>query len=108
MAHLEIPIDVNQPDHVFSIDLDKKIYLLRFMYNYRGERWTMTISDEAGTVLVAGIALVLNASLLSRFTNESLPPGTFFVLDTSGENAEPTEKSFEQTHTLIYAEVGTE
>ena len=30
MALIQIPIDTSQPDHQFSIELDGRVYLLRF------------------------------------------------------------------------------
>lgn len=104
---LEIPIDSQQTDHEFSIELERVVYLLRFQFNFRANRWTMTVKAENGDVLVAGVPLVVNWPLLNRFRKTDLPPGTFFVMDSSGNDSEPTELSFGSTHKLLYAESTT-
>lgn len=104
MSILKIPIDPIQFDHEFSIELDKVIFLLRFKYNSRADRWTFDVKAEDGTMLAAGVSLVTNLPLLLRFKDVRLPLGDFFLVDKTGANEEPRENSFEDTHELLYKE----
>lgn len=107
MAIVNIPIDGVQPFHRFSIELDGRVYILKFRFNFRDSRWHMSILQEDETVLIAGIPLVVSWGLIRRFADERLPPGEFFVEDVTGENTEPGENSFGRTHFLRYREVDT-
>lgn len=104
MALIEIPIDPAQPDHQFYLELEKVVYLFRFMLNSRSGRITMNIYTEDGTLIVGGIPLVVNTALIGRFKLEDLPPGEIWVLDLTGAGAEPTQESFGKTHSLVYEE----
>lgn len=104
MALLEIPIDVNQPDHEFYLDLEKVVYLFHFKLNSRTGRWIMDIKSEDGVLLAGAIPLVVNWALTDRFVREDLPPGSFWVFDLTGKDAEPSESSFGTTHVLLYEE----
>lgn len=104
MAMLQIPIDGNHPDHQFFIDLEGTVYLMHFKLNDRSKRWTMDIKLEDGTLLVAGIPLIVNWPLIRRFKDSRLPPGEFYVVNETGGTEEPREDSFLETHVLIYLE----
>lgn len=105
MAFLKIPIDAVQPYHEFNITLDEVTFIMKFSYNFRSNRWSMAIKDEENNVIVAGVPLVLGASLLAPYYYlENLPKGKFFVIDVNGDNTEPTKDSFGNTHELFYQE----
>lgn len=99
-----IPIDTSQPDHLFTIDLEGVVYTLRFRLNSRTGRWVMNVLTELGVLIVGAIPLVVNQGLTKRYGKSSLPPGEIYVIDLSGENREPEERSFGLTHLLVYVE----
>lgn len=63
--------------------LDGVPYVLRFRWNARMSRWTMTLSDENGNLLRGGIVLVIDTPLL-RSRTPDMPPGQLVCVDTSG------------------------
>lgn len=104
MALIQIPFDPQQPDHVFSLELELVVYQFHFRLNARSNRWTMSILTEDGVLIAGGIPLVVSWPLTQRFRREELPPGEFYVLDLTGNNQEPGENSFGDTHALLYQE----
>lgn len=100
----EIPIDITQPDHNFTVDLEGTVFNLQFRLNSRTSRWHMDVRTEAGVEIVSGIPLVLNYPLLGRFKDVRLPLGEFYVLDNTGANQEPNDEAFGSTHSLVYEE----
>lgn len=107
MAVLNIPIDPNQPNHEFSIELDGVVYLMNFRKNFRSLRWVLTLKKEDGTVLVSGVPLVTGISILKQYPADDMPPGDLYVDDTTANNTEPGEEGFGNTHQLVYVEAGT-
>jgi hypothetical protein len=67
-----------------TISLEEIPYNFIFHWNARGSFWVMDIHDNSGNELVNGIKLVLNLELLSKFPDHNLPPGSMYVIDTSG------------------------
>lgn len=104
MAILEIPIDTQQPDHRFYLELERVVYLFHFRLNSRSNRWMMSLYSESGDLLAGGIPLVINFPLIGRFKREDLPPGEIYLLDMTESSQEPTSESFGTTHTLVYEE----
>jgi len=108
MAYLQVPIDGSSPDHEFSMSLDGVIFLLRFMLNSRTDRWTMILKSEDGTILAAGMPIVLSTPLLASHKKEGMPAGDFICIDETEENNEPLGiEVFGVTHSLIYREAST-
>lgn len=105
MALVQIPVNFNAPDFEFQIDLDGVVYGFRFTLNERTDRYSMTVSTEAGDVIVAGVAVVTNWKILERFKDERLPPGEIFTMDTTGGTDEPSPANFGSTILLCYNEV---
>ncbi len=99
---INIPIDGGHPNHEFSIELAGEVFLLQFQFNFRDQRWSMTVKMEDSTILVAGVVMLTNWPLLDRFKDVRLPKGTFWVIDETGLNSEPSENSFGTTHFLAF------
>ena len=66
-----------------EVDLDGTSYKLSFVWNSRGEFWTLTFADIDGDEILSGIKLVLNYELLQEFHYLPIPPGFLFVLETT-------------------------
>ena len=83
-----IDIDGTDPWISFSTTLEGAVYGLEFSWNTRDERWYLSVYDDSGTALAAGVAVVIDFSLLTRFSNPALPPGALMALDTTGNQQE--------------------
>lgn len=86
---IEIPVRTDIGWWSEVVDLGDTLYKLEFAWNTRDERWYMSISLTDGTVLLAGLPIVVDYPLIDRFTNENLPYGALIAVDTSGRGAEP-------------------
>lgn len=86
---LGIPLRSDLPFFDVQVPLDGVTYTLEFRWNVRAAAWFMTVLDEqAETVLMAGLKLVLGAFIGLEQTGRQ-PPGVFLMLDTSGTNVDP-------------------
>ena len=85
-----VPIEVDEDLSSFKIrtELDSVAMVLRFDWNEREERWSMTIYDADETTLVAGLPLHVNLELIGRFEIDGLPLGGLMLYDASGQNEE--------------------
>lgn len=73
-----------------STSLDGEDFVLRFDWNQRMGRWTLTLSTGTGTVLRAGMVLVVNTRLLRGLVTTGRPAGELTVVDTLGRgDADP-------------------
>lgn len=108
MAYQNIPIDPFQPDQEFSMAMDGTVFVLRLTLNSRSNRWTLAIKQEDGTLLIAGIPIIINYPLLESHRFEGMPLGDILCLSESGEDIEPRDtESLGVTHSLVYRELGT-
>lgn len=99
-----IPINTTFPWNFIRISLSTITYTLTFRYNSRSSRWIMDIADGSNNIILSGIILLINQDLTYQYKTAiaNLPIGTFFVLDNTNENTQPTQYSFGITHSLIY------
>lgn len=82
---ITIPLRNDLPRFDFQIDLEGTTYTLDFVWNFRGEYWSMSLLDADGLPLVYGIAFLIGTALGKRHPGEGMPPGILEVLDTSGQ-----------------------
>lgn len=66
-----------------DVVLDGSSYKLLFEYNIRSDTWTLSVKNLEGTVLIAGIRVVLNFELLRSHPDRNLPPGALIPVDTT-------------------------
>lgn len=97
-----IPLDSTFPWFFFTIALSGAIYTLHFRFDTRMNHWIMDVHDAQDNDILDGIPLLIERNLIGRFSISALPPGMFYVLDTSGQGTEPTRYSFGTTHVLAY------
>lgn len=107
MAYLEIPLNGQGAFQDFTITLEGRTYLLGFNWNTRGNFFAMTVSKENSTPIVEGIAMRLGTSFLSKYQSVDLPPGNFFLWDTTGNIVEPARLDYGQSVKLMYVESTT-
>jgi hypothetical protein len=101
-----IPINISFPWQTSRLALSGVTYTIRFRYNNRSTRWEMDIADGSNNDILDGIVLLINEDLTYQYKTAlaNLPAGTFFVLDNTNQNTQPTQFSFGTTHSLIYAD----
>lgn len=102
----EIPLRSDLAFYDFTIDLDGVAYLFLIEWNERAEIWVLSIQDTAGNALMAGIPLLLGALLTEVHKRPELPPGDFFLWDTSGEHREASRTDLGSRVLLMYKPVG--
>jgi hypothetical protein len=74
-----------------QITIDNVIYIFEFQWNTRGNFWSMTISDKNENILIAGVKLIKNFDLLTRYSKQDiLPKGIFILLATNDSSIEVT------------------
>lgn len=99
---LEIPVRNDLDAYSLVIDLDGTNYRLGFAYNLRCDRWFMSISGTDGTQMLAGIPILTNCDLGTRFKSAALPPGMFLAFDESGNNANAGRNDLGDNVKLLY------
>ncbi len=72
------------PAYSESVVLEGEPFRLSFIWNTRGEYWSMTISDKHGDVLLDGLKIVLGFELIEEYADGRLPPGALLAVDTTG------------------------
>lgn len=85
-----IPTVPGLPDYTLRTRLDGRDYNLRFLWNEREARWSMSILTPEDEVLAYGIRLVLNWPLLRFYQyDDRLPPGEMMAMDLSPDKSAP-------------------
>ena len=107
MAYLEIPVISDIPSYTFNLVLEGTKFNFNFRFNKRLDRWTFDLSDSENILIIAGIPLLTNLLLTERYSYDNLPKGEFFVLDMTGNEANPSEIGLGDDYKLIYRESTT-
>jgi len=107
MSVLELPVNSDSASYTFKVDIEGSTYGFELAYNSRSDRWSMTILNVDGNIILAGISLLANRDLIGRFRNLDLPPGRFVCQDTQGENLSPGRDDLGGRVKLLYVESGT-
>lgn len=91
MAAFAVPCAPGGASHwTQTTALDGVDFVLTFDWNQRMGRWTLTLADAGGTVLRAGMVLVVNTRLLRGLVTPGRPAGELTVVDTLGRgDADP-------------------
>jgi hypothetical protein len=61
-------------------------FVLTFDWNERTGHWSLTLADQDGTAIAAGLILATGARLLRGVVGTRRPPGELVVVDTLGVN----------------------
>lgn len=104
MANIIIPTVKSKNNYQFSIDLENTTYVFELYYNTRAGYWTLNLYDDAETLLIAGVALLLKVNLLDKYTNPALPQGILHLINLKEENVEATFDSLGEDVLLMYEE----
>ena len=90
----EVPIASLNAKNSQTVALDNTVYRMTFVFNTRRLAWDMTIGEQDGTIIVAGIKLLPQIDLLSRHRDIRLPKGLLYAIDVEeGEQAIRPEKN---------------
>ena len=107
MAYLELPTRSDVPAFSYQIELEQVLYGFSFAWNERSGFWTMSVSDSGGDPLINGVKLQTGWLLLDLMKLTGFPPGSLFLLDSSGQNQDPSRENFGSTVILMYRESTT-
>lgn len=109
MAYLEVPLRTDIYAYTQKTTIEGVVYTLGLRYNARMERWVLDIMDAAGTMLLAGVKMLVNYPVTRRFIGRvaGLPEGHFMVVDETGQARNPTQDNLGDDIKLIYVETGT-
>jgi len=78
---LEVPVASLNAKSSQTVNLEDTVYRFTFVFNTRCLAWDMTIAEQDGTVIIAGIKLLPQVNLLFRHKDARLPPGQLWALD---------------------------
>lgn len=109
MATLTIPTSAD-PFQQQKVRLDGIDFVLALSYNQREERFYLSIADDEGLVLVAGLKVQANWPLLFRYSYDTrLPAGELMAVDTTPDGSPPTllELGESKRCVLTYYEAAT-
>lgn len=93
---------VTGPAFRFRNRLDGRFYVLRFLYNSRFAYWTAEVQGTDGAVVRGGIKVLEGEDILARFSEDDLPPGTMFVIDSEGLDLDPGRFDLGDRVSLVY------
>lgn len=62
------------------IDIDGGNYRLRLTYNQRFDSYSLSVYTDGDIPLIEGIPLTLNVSLLGKYVDPRLPPGSIYCV----------------------------
>jgi hypothetical protein len=106
MAVRQIPVSNIVYDQRFRVELDGDFYIFRVFWNGVDERWYTDIYTGEGTLVVAGLRIVLSQDFIKYFQyTPSLPPGKIRFYDTQLKNIEPTLETFATQVLMLYQDV---
>lgn len=76
---IQIPVlDAN--DSLTEVELDGATYFLGLSWNSEYEAWSLSIENAYNEVVVAGVALVPDTSLLAQYRHLPVPAGELIAL----------------------------
>ena len=104
MSDFIIPVSETTDSFIEQVDLDGRVYDLRFHWNSRDNHWFLDIGRD-GIFLINGVKLVSSSDLISEFGRiEELPPGLLSVEDLDNIDTDPDETNFGDRVQLRYTE----
>ena len=105
MATVIIPLNVYANQELETV-LDGVTYIFQIRYNQRIDAYTFNLLSANRTPLVSGVRIVNDYSLLSRYTNEDLPPGKLVAIDQEQSGADVSYDELGGRVVLAYQEAG--
>lgn len=87
---IALPVDIIEPFHDFTIELDGLSYTFQIRYHSREERYYFSLYRLDGTPLQLGTKVLCDQSLLRGTTRRSLPGQIFARSNAIGNDSPPT------------------
>lgn len=87
MSIVSIPVFPENASFTENITLDGVNYIMHIYWNVRDEYWYFGLFLPDGTMVLNGIKMPVNYTLISSFVGANVPPGDFILFDESGNNA---------------------
>ena len=81
-----IPLPLDTPRASFRVTLDGSDYTVRLDYHERQDRYFLALDDASGAIIVAGVKLVANWSVLRGVVNANRPPGMLYVMPSTSDD----------------------
>lgn len=102
MALRELPVQ-DLVAYEMKVDLDNIPYSFVFTFNDRVKTWTFSIFDDAGTELISGIPVFVNALLLENYQHDDrLPQGNLFAVNLVDDASPPNEDNLGTDVVIFY------
>ena len=100
---IEIPLFPGTAFFTEQVQLESRIYNLRFRYNTALDRWYMDLSDDQDVAVLLGVKLVCN-KILNRFSADDRNPTGFLVCQSqTSDESPPAFADLGQRVKLFYA-----
>jgi hypothetical protein len=96
-----IPLPIDTPRASFRVTLEGADFTVRLDYHDRQDRYFLSLADADGTIIVAGVKLVANWSVLRGVVNASRPPGMLVILPSTTDEG-PTFTGLGRGFSLLY------
>jgi len=104
MAILQLPVHSDIGNYEFKTDLEGTRFTFALRYNTRAARWIMDVKQSDGTILLAGLPLVLGTDLIGRFQDVNLPQGNLFLINLGSQYTECGRDDLGENCLLMYQE----
>lgn len=100
---LILPTFTDATAYRYTVALDGRDYLLRFVFDERYNTWHLDLSLPDGTPLAQGVRVVSGIPLLRHYhdAEDRLPKGALVALDLGKTPTEPG-RDISRNHRLIY------
>jgi hypothetical protein len=98
---LTLPV-TDYPDYREEVTIEGLLYAFHFMWNIRGQFWTVSIADRDGTALVDGVKVMIGTDTFGRYRRVVLPSGQVIAFRDSGTYEEIAEGEIGNTVNLFY------
>lgn len=104
MASLEMPVRSDFKSYELTLTLNSVVFILRFYFNTRLNSWVMQLKDSTGTVILGGVPVQTNVSIIAQYIYDNFPLGEVVPIDETGEERNPGEEDLGNDIKMIYVE----
>jgi hypothetical protein len=89
------PLDAN--DQIIEAELDDALYFVGLSWNSTSERWTFSIRDGAGSILLSGLPVMTEYPITLGSRYRGVPRGEFIVM-----GVQPDRRAFIDRRSVLY------
>jgi hypothetical protein len=88
MAMSQLPIDALEKNYQVTTVLEGSTFTFAIRWNGRAASWFFDLYDGDGTIIIAGVRIVLGMIFGRRSVDPRMPNGALFASDLSGASIE--------------------